>query len=303
MTMHSYIAYGLRVHSAVLLPEFAPVHVEFPDVVVRVGRVDRRLPAGHGDGCCEFTQDEAHFFWDSVGSFLVRAGREIIVEPRPGADEAAVRAALEGVVFGCVCHQRGRLVLHASAVAVNGSAVAFLGGKGRGKSTMAAALYRRGHTLLSDDALVLNDGASGRPEVLPGFPQLKLWPNAAAASLGDDPESLPRLTAGSEKRTRRAADRFSHAPVPLSRVYLLDEGTSPAITPVDPQEAVLAAIAQSYVARFFPEFLRGTEAASHLLRCTRLTRQVPMYRLQRPADLALLPLVAQLVEDHLADHD
>jgi hypothetical protein len=305
MTIHSYIAYGLRIHSAVLLPEFAPAHVESPDVVVRVGSVNRRAPAGHSgnDYYCELTQDEAYFFWESVGSFVVRAGREVVIDARPGADEAAIRAALEGVVFGCVCHQRGLLALHASALVVDGSAVAFLGAKGQGKSTMAAALYRRGHTLLTDDVLVIDDGATRTPEVLPAFPQLKLWPNAASASLGDDAESLPRLTARSEKRTRRAADGFSHARVPLGRIYLLDQGSSPTITPVEPQEAVLAVIAQSYVARVFPEFLQGTEAASHLLRCSRLATKVPVYRLQRPADLSLLHAVAQLVEKYSANRN
>jgi hypothetical protein len=44
-----------------------------------------------------------------------------------------------------------RLALHASVVDVDGRAVAFLGASRQGKSTLAAALARRGHTLLSDD--------------------------------------------------------------------------------------------------------------------------------------------------------
>jgi serine kinase of HPr protein (carbohydrate metabolism regulator) len=47
--------------------------------------------------------------------------------------------------------QRGRLVLHASAVTVDLGVVAFMGGPGWGKSTMAAAMYARGHSIVADD--------------------------------------------------------------------------------------------------------------------------------------------------------
>jgi hypothetical protein len=114
-----------------------------------------------------------------IGTFLVRDGREILVDPDPDAGDALLQLALLGPVLAALLQQRGDLVLHASAVEIDGAAVGFLGGRGAGKSTMAAALLRRGYPLLTDDILAvsLEDGS---PRVLPGFPQLKLWPDAVA---------------------------------------------------------------------------------------------------------------------------
>ena len=65
--------------------------------------------------------------------------------------------------------QRGYLVLHASAVAAGGTAVAFLGHAGWGKSTTAAALYAQGYGLVTDDVLAV-EMSSGRLMVPPGEP-------------------------------------------------------------------------------------------------------------------------------------
>ena len=45
--------------------------------------------------------------------------------------------------------------LHATAVVVDGEAVAFLGDCGYGKSTLGAAFLARGFPLLTDDVLAL----------------------------------------------------------------------------------------------------------------------------------------------------
>ena len=64
--------------------------------------------------------------------------------------------------------------------------MAFAGDSGGGKSTTAAALHARGLDLVTDDLLVLDPDAAGGVVVYPGFPVLRLWPEAAAAvTLGE----------------------------------------------------------------------------------------------------------------------
>src|SRR5436853_7875447 len=89
--------------------------------------------------------------WAAVGRFTIRPHRSVKVEPARGVPPAVVREFVRGPVAAARLRQQGLLVLHASAVTINDRAVVICGGSGWGKSTLAAALHRRGHRLLTDD--------------------------------------------------------------------------------------------------------------------------------------------------------
>jgi hypothetical protein len=126
--VHLYHAYGLGIHSAVPLPELVAVGELEVDVVIQLGRIRSSPLATFGTGRnFHIAEGEAYLFWDQVGTFLVRSGREIIIEPSPGVEERLLRLPLLGTVFAILLYQRGALVLHSSAVSVNGVAIAFLG--------------------------------------------------------------------------------------------------------------------------------------------------------------------------------
>ena len=192
--------------------------------------------------------------------------------------------------------QRGFLILHASAVVLPDGAVAFLGDKGWGKSTMAAALQLRGYPLLTDDVLALKLDGDARPLALPAFPQLKLWPSAVKA-LGGDPESLPRIVPQLNKRVRRLTEDFSPEPLPLNKIYLLGKGNSLALDPLPSGQVLGQLFRHSYSGRFGKHLLHQGEAF-HFRQCMKLAQQVPIYQLLRPSELSLLPEIAQYVEDH-----
>lgn len=297
--MHKYTAYSLGICSALPLPELQPADLEV-DVVIQIGKLDASPLNTDTASDFQITFQEAYLFWKEVGTFLVRDGKEIIVDPLPGVEEQIVRLPLLGAVLAVLLHQRGFLVLHASAVAINGGVVAFIGEKGWGKSTMAATLYARGHELMADDVVALDFGSTN-PRVFPGFPQLKLWPEAAS-TLGDDPRTLPQIHSRVEKRARRATDRFAQEALPLRRIYVLAGGPNPAIKVLQPQDAILQLISNSYMARFGKQLLQGVGACLHLRQCTSLIKDVPIYRLERPHSLPLLPTIAQIVEEDLASN-
>jgi hypothetical protein len=78
---------------------------------------------------------------------------------------------------------RGMEVLHASAVCLDGRAVAFLGRSGAGKTTLATRLLARGARLLTDDVLALTtDGAS-------------VWGHRGGAVARIDAETVRGMTA------------------------------------------------------------------------------------------------------------
>lgn len=290
--MYRYAAYGITINSELALPELAVAVGENAEVVIRIGQVGNEPPPPGG---CRVTPDEACFAWDQLGRFWVRNGREIVVAPWRGVDERLIRLPLLGVVLATLLVQRGLFVLHASAVAIDGQAIAFLGDKGRGKSTLAAGFCARGYGLLADDVVAVDVSSEDCPQVLSGFPQLKLWPDSATMALGDDPAALPTLAPGYEKRARPARDAFVPEAAPLRGVYVIADGPTAQLVALTPHEAVVQLIAHSYAARFGTQLLRGAEASHHFRQCTNVARTVPAFSLERPRRLPRLPSVVQMV--------
>lgn len=273
--MPGYRAYGLSIDSELPLPELVEDDRPAPDVTIRLGALAWPL-AGAGSAASPATDSEVSVRYEGVGAFRVRRGREITVAPMRGAGEGAVRFHLLSRGLAILLHQRGGLVLHGSAVAVGDRAVVLLGAWGQGKSTLAAALWRRGHHLLTDDvaALVVADD---RVDVLPSFPQI-------------------RLADGAGKRGFRVEQGFSATPVPLGRVYELADGPGPVAAPLSPREA-FATLARH---RYLSPLLLGPAATRARFRgFLEVARRVPFSRLVIPRTLDALPDVLGLVEDDL----
>jgi hypothetical protein len=288
----------LHIHSELPLAGLAPRETERePDVFVRLRAIERRPAAGEPrTGCFHATAYEAYLFWEEDGVYLVRGGREIVVDPAPGANERLLSLVILGMAMGILLHQRGGLTLHGSAVAVDGAALAFLGAKGAGKSAIAAALEARGHQLVADDVVVLDVQAAGDPLVLPGVPQLKLWPDVAAF-LGHEPDMMPRIHPQLQKRACLAGQELPQVPLRLQAIYILADGPHAQIEMLQGQESFLEMIRHSYALRFL-----GTAGltAAQFQQCARLAGSTPVRRLSRPPSLAALPDVARLVEQTAA---
>ena len=295
MSPYAYQAYGLTIYSTLELPELSPggaAASEAAELTIRRGQV-RPPEAQDGARVIVASPMEIYLVYQEAGSFAIHAGREIVVDAPAGLDEDVLRLYLLGPVLALALHQRGWLMLHASAVAIGGRVAAFLGGSGWGKSTMAAALHQRGHALVADDfvAVPAADQAGQAPRVYPGFPQIKLWPEAAA-SVGADASQLPRLHPDYEKRAQRLTQGFAQAALPLAQLYVLAEGESIAVERLDKQAALVELVRHSYAARSLPSL----DPAGHLRQCAALLRQAPLFRLVRPRLLADLPAVAEAVE-------
>jgi len=92
-----------------------------------------------------------------------------------------MRVFLYGAAFSALLQQRRLMPIHASVVVIGDCAVAFCGGTGRGKSTLAAAFAARGYAVLSDDKIVLRRSPAGL-FAFPTPPVLSLYPEAAQAT-------------------------------------------------------------------------------------------------------------------------
>jgi hypothetical protein len=228
---------------------------------------------------------------------LYSDGTEFIVD-RSGGDVwarwtgestlADTATYLLGPILGFVLRLRGVTSLHASAVEIDGRAVAFVGPPYAGKSTTAAAFARLGHRILSDDVVAL-DERGGSVGVHPAYPQLRLWPDSVALLYGSA-DALPRITPNWEKRVLapRGDAGLEQEPRALAAIYLLGERPAgPAAAPVErlaPAEALLALVANTYVNYLDDPAARGREFTS----LGALVAAVPVKRATPPADASAL---------------
>lgn len=169
---------GLSVSSEIELPGAILQQANPPsaDVSIRRASVSERLEHATQVGpTWEISGEQFLLRVPRVARLIVTAGRDIAVELEEEASERDAAGFILGTGFGMLLHQRGSLVLHGSAVANNGRAVAICGESGAGKSTLAAALCRDGCSFVTDDLCVVSQNEHKLPVVLPDGRKLKLW--------------------------------------------------------------------------------------------------------------------------------
>jgi hypothetical protein len=291
--MHSYFAYGLKIRSEFLIPEFVVSNATTFDVAICSS-----LPT---EFQVDFSPENPYYYSvegntflkvPSIGIFSIRQGRAINIIPEDGLDPDRLHLYLTGNIFAFLLLQRGYFVLHASAASVAGRATAFLGMPGAGKSSLVAALQQLGHTILVDDVTAV-DLYTNPVSVIPAFPQIKL-DLEAAKSQGIDPETLIPLDDLEEKRGFRFAESFQESNRPLSKIYILTDQGDQIFQRLTPQEAIVELIRNSYPTRF-----AQAGSASHFHQCVELVKQVPVFRLKRSPTLDTLPEFAALLADHI----
>ena len=136
--MFYYNAYGLKICSPILLPEFLPTDSGC-DVAIHIESCDclytRHVPFDFSSKSwdCKISLEEAVLAIKDIGIFVIRRGRQIVIIPAPSVQTSLIRLYLVGTVMAILLYQRNLLVLHASAVNIKGSEVGFMGMSGDGK--------------------------------------------------------------------------------------------------------------------------------------------------------------------------
>jgi hypothetical protein len=297
-----YVMYGLEVESDVVLPQLACSDADRwrePDVIFRrataadgkpvpVGEVVAREEcATHGEEVVVRRGATGTWIWNRAAGFVHVSPdcHEAILYPDEHADERVLGLMLAGQVSVFILHQFGYPTLHASAVVGDAGAVAFLGPRGHGKSTMAAAFVQRGMALLTDDVLPLQaDGATIC--AIPGVPYMKLWPETVEGTFKLE-DHLPDLLADQDKKLLRLDERFAFAqrPAPLRALYVVQRydaaqsgSDQVTITRLSSRDALAMILAQIS----FGAFLYPRERVRLLAYYTRLIAQAPVRLLYFP---------------------
>ncbi|NCJ08053.1 hypothetical protein GS597_16365 [Synechococcales cyanobacterium C] len=294
--MYTYRAYGLMFSLEFPCPELLPAKGE-PDVVVRYGDIPTSLKNPQVQGVLYEAQSNQFLLkLENVAYYLVQNGNEIVIAPHPEATADEVRLFLLGSCLGALLHQRGILVMHASAIQTDRGAVLFVGASGNGKSTLLGSLLQRGYPMMADDVtgIVLNE--YGKPLVLPAYPQVKLW-HDACQQLAQPIENLRAVRSQLEKYAVPTHHQFVDQPVPLYGVYVLRVHNRPdmLLECLEDSEKFEIFLGNTYRQRFLdglnmrlPHFHLATVAAN-AAQVTRVTRPTHPFLLEE--------LTSRLIED------
>jgi hypothetical protein len=289
-------------------------HAGADAVSIRLGPVPERIAnVVANESRWWASRDEYLLRVPGVANFLVRHGREVLVQPAPGALPADIRAYLLSPIFSTLCHQAGMYSLHASAVRAGAGVVAFLGDSGAGKSTLAAGLAQRGYAVIADDICLLDPRTSdsGPVLVIPVAPALKLW-RSALDHLGTSPESLPRVFSRDDKYRAPLPQPSGPVPrLPLREVLFLEWAnassteedslsqsvTQPTFTPVEGVHAVARLMEFTHYDYLMKPTGRQT---GNFLLCGQVLAHARAFTLRRPRSFAHLDRTLDALELHLA---
>ena len=206
-------------------------------------------------------------------------------------------------MLGFVLLLRGLVCLHASAIVVDGAAIALVGPAGAGKSTTAAAFSARGFSVLAEDVVTLDDAREARTDraarffVRPAYPCIRLWP-ASAATLYGSHTALPPLTPNWDKcylDLTQQSGQFENTPRPLAAIYLFAERShdpnAPFVETLDQAEGLIELIANTYGTKLLDKQMRARQF--DLL--SRVLVHVPLRRVTPHADADRIPALCDLL--------
>lgn len=199
---------------------------------------------------------------------------------------------LLGPALGFVLRRRGVTCLHASAVVIDGQAIALVGPSGAGKSSTAAAFARLGYPVLSDDVVALADQGS-RFKVQPAYPRVRLWPESVESLFGDS-DALERITPSWEKRflnLNGTEYQFQREPLPLGAIYFLSSrgglGEPSLIEPLGLGAGLMSLVSDTSTTFLLDRQNRAKEfeLLGRLVQCVPLRRVTPSSDISRISDL------------------
>jgi len=239
----------------------------------------------------------AYVGWDAIGEFLVSSnGERILCRRASGCSDESFQVYLLGHALSVALVRQWFEPLHATAVAIDGRAVAFLGSHAFGKSTLAACFLASDDRLLTDDLLVLRQTGAG-VYAYPGTPRIKLFPGVAR-------RLLPEIAAGVEMNADTSKlilplgqQRVCGDAIPLAAIYCLgapDAAPGRGDSRIDLMPLRDACI--GLVASAFNRTLNGRERVRRQFTfVTELAAAIPVRKLIYPRNFRRLPEVRECI--------
>lgn len=254
-----------------------------------------------GTMCSQFYRTDNGYLlrFPGLADFTVSAdGQEVAVCPAPEVSAPDIQHLYLNQVLPLAYSRQYKLILHASAVEVEQSAVAFLGESGRGKSTLAASFSTSGHRFLTDDGLHVENSQNGYL-VQPSHPSIRLWDDSREALIPASVQVAPSVEMTSKARLLAGtAVAFCDVPRLLRGVYFLGEGETETISIelVSGRDAMLELVKNS----FLLDIDAREMLAHHFGQLVEMVKTPMFFRLDYPREYDLLPKVREVLLAHIS---
>ncbi|REL33807.1 hypothetical protein DYD21_10400 [Rhodohalobacter sp. SW132] len=222
---------------------------------------------------------------------------------------------LMNVVMASAASIQGDNILHASSLVRHDKALLITGISGAGKSSLSAAFAANGFSVHSDDIALIQNDNDGNPVVMPGYPRIKVKPgitkyvenlngaNLIPLTVDSDAlravEKLNGLNQGIEDAEKwltagELPGGFYDSPAPVHAILILDERREdisvPVVTEMKNAQAVMGLVEHIYGREWLN--LPGQKSLEF---CIQLASRLPVYRVNLPDNLHLLPASADLL--------
>ena len=220
---------GLRIRSELDL--HLPVTAESrADVDVRCGDpIDDSVDRPDGIVIAEYWEGDRRLYtatcheagytvrFPECGEFVISCDHATVEvrRDRAGLYAELLPVLMAGTVVALLHGLRGSTMLHASAVAIDNHALAFVGSSGQGKSTLAGLFCAAGAPLVTDDVLLVS--AEPRPMCVGGASEIRL--RASAAPIAEQSQEFAARTTVDDRTAMSPRHLITHE-VPLGAVVV-----------------------------------------------------------------------------------
>jgi hypothetical protein len=301
-TFHDYQLYSvaLRCELPLSFPEQHLPETHCPDVTLSLESEEwfARFAAPESDEWYQYVPlaDGSDFVrWRDLFEFAISPdGRSVACRKLERATVESFQTYLLGQVLSFALVKQGHEPLHATAVVVDGKAVAFLGDSGYGKSTLASAFVEAGYPVLTDDLLLIRE-IDGICTGFPGPARLKLFPEVARRFLPRQADGTLMNPDGPKLIIPLEQAQACRQPVPVHAFYVLDEAP-PAVCDVTlarltDRESLIELIRSAFNIRL----VNPRRSYQQFLAAQRLVPSIPVKRLTYARRLEILPQVLDAI--------
>lgn len=281
MPYRRYRLFGLVIESPF---DLSPLSPESPASTVDIKLSEGNVPATLGDVAAwgawwsMAPSGDLLLAVPGVGRALIQRGESITFERRPGATTGEVTYGIVQSIVPPTLHQRGDIVLHASALMTPNGALCVLGHSGAGKSTVALAASRRGHSVLSDDVTPVRWLSEG-PMTFAGPSAVAVW-NDSRERFGGQGALLGRARERANKFVLATNAPPTAGPFPIRACVLLTEHPKAdvEVSQLTGRDAFMALKVHTRGRRLAEQL----HLMSYFSRIAQLAEDIPILRVGRP---------------------